>query len=176
MTEATKEYAVALYTLAREEGKAEEWGERLREVRELLRSNPGYLELLENPAIDARERGGLLEQALGADVPGELVALLKLLCERRRLKQFPAIVDEYTRMLDSLLMVSEARVVSAAPLTEGEKNRLRAALEKRSGHRVVLRCEVDESLIGGMTVEIDGQMADGSLRSRLREVKDVISS
>ncbi|MBR6029620.1 MAG: ATP synthase F1 subunit delta [Clostridia bacterium] len=176
MTEATKEYAVALYALARETGQADAWGEGLRRIEAALKADPDWAQLLSCPAVPLREREALIEEAFSASLPGELIALVKLLCERGRMGQFHAVEAEYLHMLDSMNQISEAKVVSAAPLGEEEQTRLKAVLEKRSGHRVVLNCSVDESLLGGMIVEMDGHMADGSLRSRLREVKEVISS
>ena len=42
------------------------------------------------------------------------------------------------------------------------------------GRTVVLDCAVDDTLLGGITVELDGKVLDGSLRHRLHEVKEVM--
>ena len=67
-----------------------------------------------------------------------------------------------------------ATVTAAAGLTDEEKERLRRALERRSGHSVQLECRVDASLLGGVVVEMDGRVLDGSLRHRLHEIKEVM--
>ena len=45
-----------------------------------------------------------------------------------------------------------------------------------SGGDVNMEYVVDSSIMGGVIVELDGKIMDGSLRHRLREVKDVINS
>ena len=70
--------------------------------------------------------------------------------------------------------VVRARVTSAVPLTEGEKNALRLKLEKDGG-TVTLDCVVDPEIMGGVIVETEDRVIDGSLRHRLREMKDVMT-
>ena len=77
-------------------------------------------------------------------------------------------------MYQTAMAASTAEVVSAVPLTEEEIHRLTATLSARMGRTVTLTCTVDESLLGGMVVRVDGKVLDGSLRSRLHAVKDVM--
>ena len=55
-----------------------------------------------------------------------------------------------------------------------EKEKLESKLEKVCGGKVKAEYFVDESLIGGLVVETDGRIMDGSIRQKLREVKEVI--
>ena len=41
---------------------------------------------------------------------------------------------------------------------------------------MILKCEVDPSLLGGIRVETEGRVLDGSLRARLQEMKEVMDS
>ena len=81
---------------------------------------------------------------------------------------------EFELMYRESVRESRASVVSAAPLSEEEKAKLVASLEKRSGRRVRPEYRVDPSLLGGLVVEMDGTRMDGSLRQRLRDVKEAM--
>ena len=72
--------------------------------------------------------------------------------------------------------IAHATVTSAVELTEEEKNRLIAGLEARERCRVQGEYRVDPSLLGGLIVEVEGKILDGSLRHRLSEIKEVIHS
>ena len=48
-------------------------------------------------------------------------------------------------------------------------------LEARSGKDVELDCLIDKSLLGGVVVEMDGVIIDGSLKKKLAEIKDVMN-
>ena len=71
---------------------------------------------------------------------------------------------------------SMAVVTSAVLLKESETVVLRAKLEKKLGRQVVLQCLVDPELIGGIRVEVDGRVIDGSIRNKLDEIKEVMNA
>ena len=52
--------------------------------------------------------------------------------------------------------------------------KLQLALERRCKGQVRAEYVVDKELLGGLVVEVDGNILDGSLRQRLSEVKEVI--
>ena len=68
----------------------------------------------------------------------------------------------------------EAMVKSAVELTDTQKDRLIKSLEKRTGKSVTLKCVVDNTLLGGVAVEIDGQLLDGSVKQNLKRAREVI--
>lgn len=77
-------------------------------------------------------------------------------------------------MYKALSLVSSAHVVSAIELSNEEKTALIEKLEKLTGNTVAAEYEINESIIGGVIVNIDDKVIDGSIRHRLQEVKEVI--
>jgi ATP synthase F1 delta subunit len=175
MTELNREYAVALYALAAENGAQDEYADGLRTVVAALEENPDYVDFLSCPAIPTGERLAALEEAFASVVHEHVLSFVQLLCERGRVSTIPACLKEYHLLLDEYHKLSRATVRYQVPLTQEEQLRLREKLEKISGHSVELVCEYDPTLIGGIVVEMDGRCIDGSLRRRLHEVKDVMN-
>ncbi len=173
-TELSREYAEALYALAAEQNREKEYLEALDTAAALLADNPAYVELLACPAIPRDERDGLLEQALGTLLPEQVLAFIQLLCAHGRIRSLTDCITEYRQIYQTAVSMSTAVVTSAVPLTEEEKDRLIQTLSARMGRTVTLTCTVDESLLGGMVVHVDGKVLDGSLRSRLHAVKEVM--
>ena len=175
MTQQSKEYAVALFTLAGEEGVDKAvYLEGLTAVLRFLESEERYGLLLSSPAIPAPERVEAFREAFGEILPETVLSFLCLLVERGGISLLPGIKAHFEGLFLEEKAVSPAKVVSAVELTAAEKEKLRAALEKRCGHTVTVEYTVDGLLLGGITVELDGQLLDGSLRSRLHDVKEVI--
>lgn len=175
MTEMNKEYGTALFMLAKELGMENDYAVALECVEEVFSANPEYMDFLSSPAIDAEERISAISQAFTGSVPENIVSFLSLLCERGRIRSFFGCTEEYKKLLDAQNSISTAFVKSAVELTKSEKEKLKDKLEVQSGHSVILECSVDESLMGGLVVEMDGKIIDASLKHRLYEVKDVIS-
>ncbi|MBQ7088894.1 MAG: ATP synthase F1 subunit delta [Clostridia bacterium] len=173
-TETCHEYAEALYALAAEKNQEKAYLEALETAVCLLTDNPAYMELLACPAIPRDERDALLEQSFGQILPTQVVTFIQLLCAHRRIRSLKDCLEEYRLMYQTAAAMSTAQVISAVPLTEQEKERLAAALSARFGRTITLECTVDESLLGGLTVRVDGKVLDGSLRHRLHTVKEVM--
>ena len=169
------EYAVALFSLALEEGKAKEYGKAIGTLGEIFRDEPDYLELLSSPAIGVSERLSAIEAAFTGNYPENIVNFLMLLCEKGRMRFFGEIADEYERLLSEYERVSEAVVTSAQPLDEAECEKLRIKLRGMLGHEVNITNVTDKSVIGGLVIEVDGKLIDGSIRGRLAGIKEVIS-
>lgn len=175
MTETSKEYASALFQLALEQGQEEEIAAGMKTMRGVFEQTPEYAAFLSSPGIPKQKRLDAIHEAFDGAVPEYAVSLLCLMCQRGCADLLPACAEEYQALYAEHLRRSYATVTSAVELTDGEKEKLRQKLERISGHTVRLRYQIDPALLGGVTVEMDGTLYDGSLRSRLQTMKEVIS-
>ena len=174
MAERNNAYAEALFALAAETGMCEEISSGLNLLTELFSQYPEYAELLSTPALSKEERASLAHAAFDGRIPADLISFLLILCDKRDLEELSACSEAYDGLYRDSLRTATAYVCSATELTEEQKERLKGRLEKISGKRVFLSCIVDPSLLGGITVELDGTVYDGSLRHRMDDMKKVM--
>ena len=174
MTDLSKEYAAALFSLAREHGGEAEAAAALALLQEVLARTPGYVAFLASPAIPKEARLASLTHVLSPELPADVSALLALLCARGEAALLPPIIAAYEALYTASRNIARGTVTSAVPLTEAEQEKLRQALAQRSGHPVDLTYKLDPALLGGLTVELDGLRFDGSLRNRLNQLKEVM--
>ncbi|GAA3296195.1 hypothetical protein GCM10020295_25320 [Streptomyces cinereospinus] len=62
-----------------------------------------------------------------------------------------------------------AVVTSAVPLSDGQKQRLGAALAKLYGRRMHLNLDVDPAVLGGIRVQVGDEVINGSLADRIED-------
>lgn len=175
MTEISKEYGTALFMVACEEGEQKEYAGYLKEIKNLFDENPAFFELLSSPSIQLSERLVAIDNVFGKVLPEYLLSYLKLLCEKGRIECFLESVEEYNALLNASERVFNAKVTSAQELTEEEKAKLIEKLGKSYKGSIQAEYVIDGALIGGVIVEIDGRVMDGSIRHRLQQVKEVIN-
>jgi len=175
MDDMSKAYGTALFALACEENAKADYSNALEIIDRAVKENPEYIELLASPGIKLAERLNAIEAAFGAALPEHVLSFVKLLCEKGHIHSLEACIGEYRKLLELSERILTAKVVSAVALTDDQQARLKEKLEQQSGNAVILDCTVDESLMGGLIIEIDGKVMDGSLRHRLKEVKEVMS-
>lgn len=174
MTQTSKAYAIALFSLAIESGSQAETLDALDAIDRLIGANPEYVSLLASPAIPRAERIRAMETALSG-MPELVVHFLDVLITRGEIRALGECIEEYRRLDALSRKTCRARVTSAVALTDAEKLSLKKKLESRSGKEVELDCAIDESLLGGVVVQMDGVIIDGSLKKKLAEIKDVMN-
>lgn len=169
---AARRYARALFNLASEEGRVAEVRDELATIASLLDENPAIQDLLFRPLHPANQRRGALaalSQRLGCS--SVVQNFLQFLIDQRRLIDFPTIRAELERLADEAAGRTQAQVVAANPLAEGQLERLRQALARRSGHEVDIRVQVDPELLGGVIAKVGDLVFDGSIRTQLRRLR-----
>lgn len=176
MKEISREYAQALFELAREQGGEQEFYSALLDMKKEFDAAPEYVQVLSSPNIPAQERCALLEQAFAGRLPEYVLSFVKLMCEKGHIQTFGDCVKEYEGLYHSFCSVVSVRVVSAVELNDSEKENLVAKLEKANACTVQAQYEVDSSLMGGIIIYMDDKIIDGSLRTKLKELKEVIAT
>jgi F-type H+-transporting ATPase subunit delta len=170
----SRRYTKALFQLAREAGQEEKIGQEIESFLGAY-TDAQLQKVLTNPAfgIDSRKRT-LIEVSNRLQLSILAIHFLSLLLERDRLTYLPSIATRYRRLLNETRGRAEAKIVSPDLLEAVMVNRLRDVLHRISGKEIVLQQETDPSLIGGVLVEFEGKVYDGSVRTQLEKMKQRI--
>lgn len=164
-----RRHAQAVFQLAMERQELEKWRADLRQIAELLQ-DPQVAAFLEAPKLHLQEKVKLVDAGLG-DVNPLAKNLAYLLVSKGRLRLAGDILREYERMVDAHYGIEHAEVSSVVPLEEADKEKLQSRLGEVTGKKVMLKTAIDPSLMGGLVVKIGDHLIDGSLRTRLEELK-----
>ena len=116
-------YGRALFQLAEENGCGDGVLEELQLVRRALRENPGYVTLMDTPAVAGPEKHALLLQAFSG-ASQELRNFLCLLCDRRALWQLPACLTAYEAAYDEAHGILRATAITAVPMQQRQREAL----------------------------------------------------
>ena len=170
MTQAARVYGGSLYDLAAEEKLDRQIMEQMNEIRQIFRENPGYLKLLGEPAIPQEDRLKLIDEAFGNQIEPYLLNFIKILCEKKILREFSGCCDEFTRRYNADHGIVEAVVTSAVKLKEEQMEALKSKLEKVSGKKIHLVQKTDPTVLAGLKVEMEGRQLDGTVQGRISDI------
>ena len=171
MTQAAKVYGGSLYDLAAEEKLDGQIMEQINEIRQIFRENPEYLKLLGEPAIPLEERIKMLDEAFGGQIELYLLNFLKLLCEKKILREFAGCCEEFRRRYNTDHGIVEAVVTGAVKLKDDQMEALSAKLEKVSGKKIHLTQKTDPTVLAGLRVEMEGRQLDGTVQGRISDIE-----
>jgi F-type H+-transporting ATPase subunit delta len=167
---AARRYAEALFECVRQ-ASFEQFAKDLELAVDLTASKEAE-HFLDNPVLPAGERQAVVDRVLGDRVAEPVRRLVDLLVQRGKVDQLGDIAAEYRRLLNRQEGIVDALAKTALPLTEEETEKLRRKVGEMTGRTVHLTVEVDESLLGGLTVRVGDTLYDASVRGRLERLRD----
>lgn len=167
---AGRRYAQAIFDLAREENKLEQWSNDLTAISQAF-SQPQARVYLENPKTARDKKSQLVETVLGTRVSPQALKLAQLLVQRDRFSYATNILEAYTSMWNNLRGIEVAHVTTAIPVDEGEARQIQTRLAALTGKQVTLDLKVDPDIIGGMVAQVGDTLLDGSIRTRLQNLR-----
>lgn len=167
-----RRYARALFSLAKEDRRGRETREELATLSQLFEQSGELRDALLTPLYPVKQRGAILRAVAEREGLSRLITnFFSFLIDQRRLVNLPGIREEFERLLDEESGLLTAEVVSATPLDERRKDRLRRALSERTGYEVRLELSVDPDLLGGATAKVGDLVFDGSIRTQLAQLR-----
>jgi F-type H+-transporting ATPase subunit delta len=166
-----RRYAEAAFQLATRDDALDAYGDGLDLAVQMV-GGAEVLGILRNPARPLQERNGLVRTLLAKRVPAQVLNLVVLLVEHGKVERLSAVAAEYRRLLNAERGIVEAVATTAAPLNKAETEALKSKVASMTGQTVDLRVEVDESLIGGLTVRVGDTLYDASVRGRLERLRE----
>lgn len=169
VTTFAKRCAQAVFELAQENGKLEEWRSELKEIAQLA-TDPETMSFIENTKISLELKMKILRERL-AKTNQLPLNLAYFLIAKGRFRELNQIIQAYEQLLNEQYGIKHAEVITATPLTEAEKENIRQYLESVIGGKVVLTLEVNPEIIGGFIARVNSSLIDSSIRTRLQTLK-----
>ncbi len=167
-----RRYAKALFSLAQEEGAIDTVRRELGALADLFEEHGEFRAAICQPLHPGSERRSALVGVCDKLEIGQVVRnFCAFLVDQRRVIEFGEIRSAFDTLADAASGRTRASVVSAGPLSDAQRDRLRSALSARTGQQVELDESVDPSLLGGAIASVGGLVFDGSLRTQLQQLR-----
>lgn len=167
-----RRYAKALFGLGVTQGSYDKFGQELEDLARAYEQSADLRLALENPVVKPAEKQAVLRAVLPRIAPSLPVQrFAQLLLERGRFTLLRPISRAYRELADARAGQVRAKVTAAEALGPADLDRVRRALEKRTGRKVIIESSVDPELIGGIVARVGDLVLDGSVRTQLDEMR-----
>lgn len=131
---------------------------------------------LSDRRAEPRARTALVERLLSVKAAPETVRLASQAAGGLRARRFDRAITAYLEQAAQRQEQVTATVISAIPLTEQQHTALVSTLSRQYGRQVHANVVIDESVVGGLRVEIGDEVIDGTLSHRLAEARRRMTS
>jgi F-type H+-transporting ATPase subunit delta len=163
--------ALAIAAAAESAGALDELEDELFRFGRVINAEPDLRAALSNPYIPAVHKQHLLDALLAGKITQPSLRLITQAALHPRGRSLEASLAVYARLAAERRERLVAEVHVAAELSADQRGRLAAALAASYGHDVHLNVVVDPQVVGGMWVRIGDELINGSMASRLADLR-----
>jgi len=167
-------YTEALFQIAKANSVVEETGRELEDIQTMFEHDPRTMLFFSSPILAPEAKLGTLRRSLQGNVSDLVIDFLSLLLEKERFEALPMIVQSYREMADEHAGRVRVRIATAVPLGEAMRTEINNAITRGLGREVLLEDETEPALVGGAVVTIGDKVYDGSLSTRLNQIRKQI--
>ena len=175
MSERTEGYAGAVVAIAQAEDVLDRVTSELASVGRAAAGNEELRRVLSDRTVPASRRVGIVEDLLVSMASPVTLNVVAMLVGAGRGGDLEAIAAEALELAAATRGEAVAEVRSAVALTDEQIARVAEALSRASGRNVTVHVVVDTEIIGGLTAQIGDTVFDGSVRTRLDQMKERLS-
>ena len=175
MEEIARAYSEALFDVAEEKDELDEVQEQLGQFTDAMDRDRDLQVFFFSPYFSSGEKKDGIKKAISGG-NAELVNFLELLAEKHRMPALFQIRKRFDELWAKAKDRLEVTVTSAVPLSDSVVESVGKEIEKKTGKTIELTREVDDSIIGGLVLQVGNRVLDASIRSRLDKLRREVAT
>lgn len=169
-----KRYALALYEIAEKKNNVDEYLRDLTEICNIFDENKDFYEVLKHPVINTTKKKQLFTDLFKGKIDDELLSFMIILIDKGRILQLKDILNQMENIDLERRNTIRGLVKTVVPLLDDELKQLKDIFEKKYEKTILFDTKVDKSLLGGVYVKVGNDVIDGTLKSKIEEMKDLM--
>ena len=166
----SRPYAEAIFEIAKEENTLDLWVADLSVVAVSMQEAE-VKRLIDSPDISQKLKTDTFTTLFEVEISNKVLNFVLVLGQANRLKLLKSVLDNFKNLV--ALEKNEKNVVisSSYALDSEQVEKIKEAMQRRTGSKIKASTEIDESLIGGIKISYDDQVIDLSLKNKLEALK-----
>lgn len=167
-----RRYASALFEASRAGSVTADVEQDLSAIVSALKSDLNFRTFLVSPYSSRETKTAVLERVLGGRISPVTMQLLRIVLEKRRENEIPALFEEFVVLRRAHEKVAYAVITSSETLDAAQQQAVTARLQGLLNKQIEPSFEVDPAIGGGIRVKYENFVMDGSVRGALARLKE----
>ena len=174
-TETSERYARALFEVASDNAELKQIENNLIDFLSIYDAAPELVSFIKNPTHSNKsqvEAINIISNNL--NFPKTLKNFLSLLIEKKRIFFVRKIVNLFLKLCSKKRGEVKASLVSSKSLSNEELQVISSQFSQSLGFKIKFDYSVDESLIGGVKIQLGSLMVDTSIKNKLKKYEKLM--
>lgn len=165
-------YAKSLLDLAQEQNKLDLVYDDMKLLDNICKSNRDFANVLKSPIIKEGKKNQIIESVTAGRINSLTASFIKLLGSKGRESNLVEIISAFIEQYNVSKGIHRVKLTTAVPLSDEIKNDFISKIKSSEGiENIELETLVNENLVGGFVLEMEGKKADASIRRDLNDVQ-----
>ncbi len=174
-TETANRYALALFELANENSELDIVEKNIQDLLQIYNSSSDLKNFIKNPTQSQFNQLKVIQELSSKMNLLKVVNnFLSILVTKRRIFFLNNIFQNFLILVSKKRGELKASLVSSKNLSDDELQNLNKELSQTIGTSIKFDYKVDESLIGGLQMQIGSLMVDTSIKNKLRKYEQIM--
>jgi F-type H+-transporting ATPase subunit delta len=169
-----KRYGKALFELAIEKQEIDSIYQDLLTLREVYHEVPGLGDILSDVRLEPYEKDEIMNR-LVSGFEGTVKNFLLVVYNYSRMNDLLLMIDEYEKRYDEHTSLLLGTALTAVPLTKEQHQQLETKAAALLGYEQAnLINLIDPSIVGGVIIEANHKVIDGSIHKQLERIQELL--
>lgn len=170
----SREYAKALFLLDSNPKNRKLILDDLLKISEIMTALPEFRDFLKVQTISIEEKLSFIKRFF--KLQSLTISFLTLVFKKRISYLLPAIANDFKKLVDMAEGIQKINIVTAVSLSKEQKDIIKNRIDNIYNFKSDISFMVDENIIAGMIVHFRDIYLDGSIKTHLRNIKELIAS
>jgi F-type H+-transporting ATPase subunit delta len=166
----SRPYAEAIFEIANKDKALDDWSKNLVQIVEAMADN-SVKALINSPDLSQKKKTEVFNSLFEGEILKKTATFIQVLGQANRLNLLPSIFEAFKSLVAIERNEKSVVVASSYNLDEDQLDKIKEALQKRTGATINLTTAVDKTLIGGIKISYEDQVIDLSLKNKLEALK-----
>jgi len=166
-------YSLALYELASENNVLSQVEDQSLAILDLISSSKDFSNFIKDPTNNQEDLLKVIENISNDNKFESLLkSFLSFLVTKRRFFYIEQILKSFIEICSKKRGELKAELKSAKELSSDEISKITDELTKNFSSKIKLNYKHDQSLIGGLVVQVGSTMVDTSIKNKLQQIEN----
>ena len=166
-------YSLALYELAEESNLLSQIEMNSVSILNLISTSVDFNNLIKDPTVSRNELTNVINKIFDyLKIENLLKKFTNFLITKRRFFFIEQILNNFIEICSEKRGELKTEIRSAKNLSNNEINNIKDELSKHFTSKIKLDYKYDESLIGGLIVQVGSTMIDTSIKNKLQQIEN----
>ena len=168
-------YAKALFLVAADNGQLDNVGADMRLVNKVCSENHTLNVVFANPVIREDKKVAILRDLFEDKISQVAMLFLSFVVKKRRAVNLKGISNAFIELYRKEKNIVLSHLVTATEIDEESERTVRKVVGDHTHSDVELQAKVDPSILGGFSIEFDGNMYDARISTAVAKLRKEFS-